>query len=278
MEELLSNFERILRIRRYSTSTIKSYVSQIKLFLQQVPEPEKVSHERIQAYFTTLVERRQASISTQKQVAGALRLFYETLYGRKVYLKFMDGLRKEFKLPVVLSQREVARILENISNQKHRTLIMLIYSAGLRVGEALSLTLSDIDSERMRIRVRGGKGNKDREVMLSPNVLQQLRTYWQQHQPQHYLFEGQRGGKYSARSIQQVLKRAVARAGINKAVTVHTLRHSFATHLLESGTDLRYIQLLLGHKNITATQIYTHLTGSALDKIASPVDSLFAPE
>ena len=187
----------------------------------------------------------------------------------------MDGLRKEFKLPVVLSKGEVERILRAISNQKHYTLIMLIYSAGLRVGEAVALTLSDIDSERMRIRIRGGKGKKDREVMLSPNVLHQLREYWQQYQPQQYLFEGQQRGQYSARSVQQVLKRAVAKANVNKSVTVHTLRHSFATHLLESGTDLRYIQLLLGHKNITTTQIYTHLTGSALTKIESPIDTLF---
>ena len=160
----------------------------------------------------------------------------------------MDGLRKEFKLPVVLSKSEVERILDAITNVKHHTIILLTYAAGLRVGEVLSLSLTDIDSERMRIRVRSGKGNKDREVMLSPNVLQQLRLYWQQYQPKHHLFEGQSEGKYSARSVQQLLKRAVAKAGINKVVTVHTLRHSFATHLLEAGTDLRYIQLLLGHK------------------------------
>lgn len=122
-------------------------------------------------------------------------MFYDALYGRKIHLKFMDGLRKEFKLPEVLSKSEVERILKAISNQKHYTLIMLTYSAGLRVGEVLALTIADIDSERMRIRVRSGKGKKDREVMLSPNVLHQLRQYWQLYQPQHYLFEGQRGGE-----------------------------------------------------------------------------------
>ena len=274
-QQTLRDFTDILRIRRYSPNTIRAYSSFVKSFLIQLKKPAKeVTLRELQDYFLWIVEKKEASWSTQKQLAGALCLYYELVWDRKLRLNFLKEVRKPFTLPEVLSKSEVSSLLKVLVNRKHHAVLATVYSAGLRVGEVVNLRVTDVDSKRMRIRVRNSKGNKDREVMLSPQLLDELRCYWKQYRPTDFLFEGQKGGQYSARSIQAVLKRAVHKAGITKKVTVHTLRHSFATHLLEDGTDIRYIQQLLGHKNISTTQIYTHMTSPALDRIKSPFDSL----
>jgi site-specific recombinase XerD len=175
---------------------------------------------------------------------------------------------------VVLSEEEVSRLFAATNNLKHKALLMLIYSAGLRISEALQMKISDIDSNRMQITIRQGKGKKDRTGLLSEQMLTILRSYYQLYEPRQYLFEGSSGGKYSTRSAQQVLRQACQRAGIHKKVTLHTLRHSFATHLLEAGTDLRYIQVLLGHSSSKTTEIYTHVSTKALKDIKSPLDRL----
>ncbi|MBL7831084.1 MAG: tyrosine-type recombinase/integrase, partial [Saprospiraceae bacterium] len=174
----------------------------------------------------------------------------------------------------VLSKEEIKRILEAPSNMKHRAMLVLVYSCGLRRSELLNLQKQDIDSNRMLVIVRKGKGAKDRIVPLSPRVLELLREYYKMFRPKKWLFEGQYGGQYSEKSLASVLKLAVEKAGISKPVSLHWLRHSFATHLLEKGTDLRYIQEMLGHNSSKTTEIYTHVSTKSLQKIQSPFDDL----
>lgn len=191
---------------------------------------------------------------------------------RKVY--FIDRPRREKTLPTVLSEEEIVGILNSIDNTKHKAIIMTIYSAGLRISEVISLKIKDIDSKRMQIRVEQSKGKKDRYTLLSTKALEILRQYFKVYKPKIWLFEGLTGEQYAGRSIQNILKMAVSKTDIKKHVTVHTLRHSFATHLLENGTDLRYIQNLLGHDSSKTTEIYTHVTTKGFDQIKSPLDKL----
>jgi site-specific recombinase XerD len=174
----------------------------------------------------------------------------------------------------VISEEEVAMIINSAVNIKHRTMLAMLYGTGLRRGELLNVRITDIDSKRMMIMVRNGKGARDRMVTLSPVILDMLREYYKKYKPKEYLFEGQYGGKYGERSIELVLKKAVEQAGIQKNINLHMLRHSYATHLMEAGTNLRFIQALLGHKSAKTTQIYTHVSSEALSKVVSPLDRL----
>ena len=180
--------------------------------------------------------------------------------------------KKIQQLPQVLSMQEIKLILSNTNNSKHEAMLTTIYSGGLRVGEMINLKIKDIDSDGMRIWIREGKGVKDRLTVLSPKLLDLLRVYFRKYRPEEYLFEGPEGGMYSASSVRKVLQKAVLRAGIRKKVVPHTLRHSFATHLLENGTNLRYIQSLLGHNNPKTTEIYTHVSSKSLNEVKSPLD------
>jgi len=179
---------------------------------------------------------------------------------------------KEQTLPTVLSEEEIVAIFNETINIKHKCMLMLAYSAGIRVGELLALKIKDIDSDRMQIRIEQSKGKKDRYTLLSAKILKILRQYYRAYKPKEWLFEGVNGGKYSPRSIQNVLKRAAEAARIKKKVSMHTLRHSFATHLLERGTDLRYIQVLLGHGSSKTTEVYTHVTTKGISQVKSPID------
>ena len=191
---------------------------------------------------------------------------------RKVYL--IERPIKEKTLPIVLNVKEIGSLLNATENIKHKAILMLGYSAGLRVSELINVRLRDIDSKRMQVRIEQSKGKKDRYSLLSNRLLAVLREYFKIHKPKEWLFEGIGGGQYSVRSIQEIMSAAVKKAGIKKKVTVHTLRHSFATHLLEQGTDLRYIQSLLGHESSKTTEIYTHITTKGFDQIVSPLDKL----
>ncbi len=182
--------------------------------------------------------------------------------------------RRERKLPDVLDINEVKEILSNIKNLKHKTIISLIYSCGLRISEAVNLKVTDIDSERMMIKIVQAKGKRDRYIPLSEKMLYLLREYYKIYKPDKYLFEGQTKDFYSARSIQAILKSAIAKTNISKKITVHSLRHSFATHLLEQGTDISLIQKLLGHKDIKTTLLYTQISSSQLSKIKNPFDTI----
>lgn len=274
-KQALDSLVQKLEIRRYSSSTVTTYRYMFREFLKSVyPMPlHKVSKEDI-LYFQQMLVKRGVSASYQNQSINALKFYLEQVLGHDRELYELERPQKERKLPTVLSQEEVSRVLGQIKNLKHRAIIMTIYSCGLRISELLNLQIRDIDSDRMEVFIRGGKGKKDRLTLLSPHLLELLRVYFRAYQPSEYLFEGQKGGRYSTSSIRKILERAVGRADIRKHVVTHTLRHSFGTHLLEHGTNLRYIQVLMGHESPKTTEIYTHVAQSDIHKIMSPLDHL----
>ena len=235
---------------------------------------KEITKADIEAYNYRAFVERPRSHSTQNQFINALKLFYRTNGSLHIVPDQLVRPRKETKLPNVLSKKEIGRILAASTNIKHHCLLAVVYGAGLRIGEALNLRIEDIRSEENLLYIRRSKGRKDRRVPLSATMLRLLRTYYMGYRPQEYVFEGQTGGRYSARSAQQVLKRACRRAGIKTAVTLHTLRHSYATHLLEQGVGLRYIQEILGHNSPKTTMIYTHISGKRLSEIRSPLDDM----
>jgi site-specific recombinase XerD len=261
---------------RYSESTYKTYKLAFEEFVNYYPDQnlEDVSEENVISYIRYLVNDRKISISVQNTTINAIKFYYEKVLGGKRTFYHVDRPRTEKTLPEVMSEEQVADLLNSIENLKHRAILMTIYSAGLRISEALNLRISDIDSKRMQIRVEQAKGKKDRYTLLSVKTLEVLKKYFLEYKPKIWLFEGQNGGQYSTKSIQKIFHNAKEKAKINKNVTVHTLRHSFGTHLLENGTDLRYIQVLLGHSSSKTTEIYTHITTKGFDKIVSPLDKL----
>jgi site-specific recombinase XerD len=213
------------------------------------------------------------------QALSALKFLHETVLGVEPPVPKLSRIQRSRYLPTVLSREEARRLIRAARNPKHRAILLLLYSAGLRVGEAVRLRIPDIDSERMVIHVRGAKGKKDRIVMLADATLEALRSYWRYHRPEKWLFPGERRDRHlNTRAVQRMVTDTARRAGIRKRVTPHTLRHTFATHLLENGTDLRYIQRLLGHKKSTTTEIYTHVADRDLARIRSPADMLLGEE
>jgi len=274
-KELITKFLKILEVKRYSKSTQKTYIQAISQFLDYFSkkDPAELNHEDIFRYVEHKIKDKQISFSTQKGIIGAIKLFYKHIYNKNIKIDYIYPDRREHKLPKVLSAKDIKKVLGSIDNLKHRTLISTIYSSGMRISEVLNLKISDIDSKRMMVRIENSKGNRDREVMLSENLLILLRQYYKAYKPKKYIFEGQGGGKYTARSAEQVFKKALRNAKINKEASLHTLRHSYATHLIEQGIDIRIVQELLGHKNIKTTQIYTHITDIRKLKIKSPFDN-----
>jgi integrase/recombinase XerD len=275
-QEALNAMQRKLEVARYSPNTIDTYLNATKHFFQHFPtkHPQDIRTEDIEAYQHELATVRKVSNSYLNQVVNAVRYYYKDVLGEAYRVKFIERPRGERKLPKVLSEVEVAAILKAPTNLKHRCILMLIYSAGLRLGELVAMERTDIIPERKQVWIRGGKGGKDRVSLLSEKLLTLLQEYLETYAPRHYLFEGPKGAKYSDTSVQQVFKQAKKKAGITAPATVHTLRHSFATHLLENGTDLRYIQTLLGHSSSKTTEIYTHVSTKAIGKIRSPLDNL----
>jgi len=275
----LQGFIDVLTLRHYSRHTVKVYASHLHSFFDYFAgrSAEELTNEDIRQYLIHLVTVRNVSASCQNQVISAIKFFYEQVLHRPEVRYDVERPKKEQKLPVVFSLEEVQRLLNALNNFKHRCILSLIYSAGLRLSEAINLKLGDIDSSRMLIHVIDAKGRKDRYTILSPKMLEMLRRYFLEFRPRIWLFEGLKSDRYSPRSVQLILKQALKKANIRKHGTVHTLRHSFATHLLESGTDLRYIQTLLGHEDPRTTEIYTHVTHTKLAQIKSPIDSLFEP-
>jgi site-specific recombinase XerD len=265
-----------LEIARYSPRSIQTYINATKQFFLHFPNkhPNDIRTEDIEAYQHHLAAVRKVSNSYLNQVVNAVRYYYKDVLDDRSRVRFIERPRRERKLPSVLSEEEVTAILRSVDNLKHQCILMLIYSAGLRLGELVGLRRSDIIPERKQIVIRGAKGRKDRISVLSPKVLERLNIYLDEYRPKEFLFEGQNGGCYSDTSVQAIFKTAKAKSGISAPATVHTLRHSFATHLLEKGTDLRYIQTLLGHSSSKTTEIYTHVSTKALGKIRSPLDDL----
>ena len=237
--------------------------------------PESLNIEDIINFNTSYILKKNLSASYQNQVINAIKLFYRNRFNRAMEVDCIQRPRREKRLPNVLSKNEVKSILEAPTNLKHRAMLSLIYACGLRRSELLNLTLKDILSDRNLLFIRQSKGKKDRVVPISIKLIEILRDYYKAFKPKTWLFEGQEvGKKYSERSIQLVLNQAVEKAKIVKPVSLHWLRHSYATHLLESGTDLRYIQELLGHSSSRTTEIYTHVSTRNLQQIRSPFDDL----
>jgi integrase/recombinase XerD len=265
----------LLERKRYSLNTARSYTTIFAAFAAHFREKQlmEINEVDIKSYLH-LVVKRGYSASYQNQVVNAIKFYYEQVQNMPQRFYEIERPRKETKLPTVLSEEEVCRIIEVTDNLKHRAIIVTIYSCGLRLSELLSLKLTDIQSQRMVVLVRGGKGKKDRTTVLSKRALEVLRTYYVAYRPKEYLFEGPEGGPYSPRSVNCIIKHALAKAGIKRNASAHTLRHSFATHLLENGTDLRYIQALLGHSSSHTTEIYTHISTKNLRTIQSPLDNL----
>lgn len=269
----LKDLERELVIRKYSGNTVKSYTRyNAGLIEHSMKPPALITQEDITSYLADTISGKNLSASTVQLIINSLRFYYGEILNKSFVYEITPP-RRDKKLPVVLSKSEVLSIIDQVSNLKHRTLLMLIYSAGLRLNEAITLKPGDIDLKRGHITIRSGKGRKDRVTLLSEKFLTVLKIYIEEYTPVKWLFEGQERGQHvTARTVQYVFSRAVEKAGICKEVTVHTLRHSFATHLLEQGIDIRYIQELLGHKSPNTTMIYTHVSSNRLRDIKSPLD------
>jgi site-specific recombinase XerD len=264
--------------QRYSPNTVKTYIEAINTFLEffHTKELETISNADLVEFNHSFILKKRYSSSFQNQVINALKLFFLKVENRKLDIDQIERPRREHKLPDVLSKEEVGKMLKVTENLKHKCLIALIYSCGLRRSEAINLKLEDIDSGRMLIKIRGAKGQKDRYVQLATFMLLLLKDYYKEFRPKDFLFEGQNGAPfYSGESIVKVIKNSAMKAGIRKRVYPHILRHSFATHHLEQGTDLRYIQELLGHGSVKTTERYTHVANKAISKLRNPMDDLF---
>jgi len=262
-----------LELKRYANSTVRTYVSFFEMFINHFKEKElnTIDESDIRAFLQTLIHRN-VSNSYLNQAINAIKFYYEVVLGMPNRFYEIERPRKESKLPKVISKEEILAIIENTNNIKHRCIVELLYGSGLRRGELLNLKITDVDSKRMLIRVEGGKGKKDRLTLLSKSALEDLRVYFKEWKPQEYLFEGRKASQYGAESVLNIVKRAAEKAGIRETVTPHVLRHSFATHLLESGVDLRQIQVLLGHGSSKTTEIYTHVATNTFKDIKNPLD------
>ena len=276
-EKALKDFIDQLILKRYSPNTIRIYKEHIIRFFKYFKsiKPEELTDEHVKEYMLYLIKKKNISLSYQKVVICAIKYFFEKILGRETKSYFFEIPKsKGSKLPIVLNKSEVSLFFSKVKNKKYLAIFSTIYSAGLRISEVINLKIQDIDSERMLIYIRGGKGMKDRLTILSKDLLDLLREYYKKYQPKTWLFEIENNRQYNTRTIQKIFHQAFRQTGIKKKATVHTLRHSFATHLLENGEDIRYIQKLLGHKNLKTTEIYTHVTSKAIRGIKSPFDGL----
>ncbi len=277
IEEPISDFIDWMRNRRYSEKTVQTYRDGLYRFFRfmENKNPGEVVNEDLERFQKEYIIAGGYSQSFQSQVINAVKLFFTNRQNRKLDPELIERPKKEKKLPNVLSKEEVKKILEAPPNLKHRAMLSLIYACGLRRGELLNLKVQDVDSKRKLLVIRQAKGGKDRMVPLSEKVIHLLREYYKSYRPQDFLFEGaQKGTPYTGSSLRSVLKQALKQTGIQKPVTLHWLRHSYATHLLENGTDLRYIQEILGHKSSKTTELYTHVSKGDLQQIRNPFDDL----
>ena len=279
MTPLRQRYRQDLQLRNYSVKTQQVYEECVSLFARHFGKsPELLGAEDIRSYQLYLAHEKKASWSRFNQTVCALRFLYRHTLHKDWIIQHIPFPRKESRLPQVLSLAEVSRFLQAIPQLKYRMLLTTIYATGLRASEALHLEVADIDSPRMSIRVRQGKGHKDRYALLSPKLLVLLREYWKAVRPTRWLFPSSAPDRpVSLDSLQEAVRRARRASGLAKRVTAHTLRHSFATHLLESGTNIRVIQVLLGHNSLRTTARYTHVTTAALASTVSPLDSLPTP-
>ncbi|HET8828878.1 MAG TPA: tyrosine-type recombinase/integrase [Pelobium sp.] len=273
----IETFKKYLNTKRYSTNTVKTYSEALQIFLFYYNDKivKDINNQDVVAFYNDYILEKKLSVSFQNQIVNAIKLYFKTIKETAINVDKIYRPKREKLLPNVLSKEEVKRILNAHSNIKHKAMLCLIYSCGLRRSELLALKPNDIDSKRNLVIIRQAKGKKDRIAPLSPAILEMLREYYKVHKPTLWLFEGRDPNTaYDERSLGLVLKQAVEKANIKKPVSLHWLRHSYATHLLESGTDLRYIQEILGHKSSRTTEIYTHVSTKSLQNVKSPFDDL----
>ena len=275
-EEAVTAMQQYMMLKNYSRTSIKSYLNCFREFIRYYDDvkPTQLTRKQMEAYLLFMLNTKHISRSYQSQILSALKLFYTAVVDQADKVEGLFHPKKAFMLPNVLTESEVARLLRSVGNLKHQCILMLIYSGGLRLSEVISLKIKDIQIQERRIFVRDGKGKKDRCTLLSDKAVPLLEQYLELYMPVEWLFEGVNGGQYSARSVQRIFEAAKFKSGINPDATVHTLRHSFATHLLEKGVNLRYIQELLGHNSSKTTEIYTHITQRGIGQIKSPLDHL----
>jgi site-specific recombinase XerD len=278
MGEMRDRMETELKLRGMSPRTAKCYLRVVYNFVQYSRRPaEQMGVPEARAYVLYLIQEKKLSQSSVIQAVCALRFFYCKVLRRSFDLDELPYQKRKRQLPQALSEREVAALLAAEPNPKYRLVLMTLYSGGLRLQEALRLRPADLDTKGMRIRIRAGKGGKERYVMLASTLIAPLRTYLKRYQPEKWLFYGKtKADPLNPRSVQKQITKAAEAAGIGQRVTAHVLRHSFATHLLDRGTNLRYIQELLGHSSIKTTMIYIHVSRRTLSRVVSPLDWLEA--
>lgn len=272
----LTRFIEQLKLKAYSPNTIKTYTTEFAQLLKTLKNHpvEELSSEQLRSYLLYCIDKLKLSENLIHSRMNAVKFYFEQVLHREKIFMDIPRPQKPSLLPKAISTQDIKKMLDVLENHKHQLLLKMCYGMGLRVSEIVNLKITDIDSKRMQVLVHCSKGKKDRYVVLPESVLELLRTYYLEYKPKVFLFEGQGGGQYSIRSVQQVFKNAMKKARINKKVGVHSLRHSYATHLIEQGTDIRFVQELLGHNNIKTTMIYTALTDLSKRKIKSPLDNL----
>lgn len=276
-EIILETFEKKLTAQRYASNTIKAYKDYARLFLKYVDNLsslESIPISIIESFINEKVQKERISLSYQKGLVGAIKKIYELILNKKVQLDYLYPKRHLNKLPKFFSKEEVKQLLDNTDNIKHKAILTTIYSCGLRLSELLNLKIKDIRSSDKIIRINQSKGNKDRIISLPDKLIDILREYNLTYKPTDYLFEGEKGKRYSERSVQLIMKKSLAKANIKTEGTVHSLRHSYAMHLIQSGVDIRVVQELLGHENIKTTMIYAHIIAIDKKRTPSPLDLL----
>ncbi len=270
-------FRRLLLIKRYAQSSIDSYIGLLLGFQKHVGvnQPlETIETFKLYNRIITHVEQAKYGYSSQKQLLAALRLYFLEIHKKEIDFAPVYPTSHPRKLPVILSQQEVKKNLDTTSNVKHKAMLTTIYALGLRSGELINLKLSDVLKDRKLIHIKAAKGNKDRILPLPDKLREVWEPYYRKHRPNTYLFEGQRGNRYSANSLLKVFKTACLKAGVSRDHTIHSLRHAYATHLFDRGTDIRMIQKLLGHDSIKTTLIYTQVSRRSMIEVRSPLDDL----
>ncbi len=272
----VEKFHNYMVAKDYSRNTINAYINLIEVYLSYFADQnfQELTNDDVMLFMREYVHERNYSTTYKRQMMSAIKLFYRNRLSTDLELDKLPKIQASHSLPKVLSKKEIEKTLQAASNLKHKTILSLMYSAGLRLNEVLQLKPEDIDGQRNMIWVRNGKGKKDRRIKLSSKMLEMLRKYYKVYRPVEFLFEGPAGQRYSSSSVAKILKKYAAKANIKRTVTCHMLRHSYATHLLESGVDLRYIQELLGHKSSKTTEIYTYVSSESIEKIDSPIDDL----
>jgi site-specific recombinase XerD len=273
----LRRMHETLILKSYSQNTVKNYCGEFAQLLVTLKnlDVNTLTAERLRSYMLYCTKELKLSENTLNSRMNAIKFYFEqVLLHDKLFFQDIPRPKSKSLLPKVLSKKEIVRLFEQVHNLKHQIILKLCYGMGLRVSEIVNLKIFDIDSERMLVLIANSKGKSDRYVPLPESIIEDLRDYFTEYRPKEYLFEGRYGGQYSVRSVQAIFKTAMKKAKIKKTIGIHGLRHSYATHLLEAGTDMVFIQKLLGHKDVKTTQIYAKITNKQLSKIKSPLDDL----